>query len=107
MLNISAFGFLSFDPQERQTNSGLSLVNFKVVVKKQNRNGEDVVTELDCTAWGDKGQAAMQNLKKGDFVGISGAGQLRSFDKKDGSSDMSLSVNVQEYSFPPKSSIPF
>ena len=106
MLNVTATGNLVADPDQNtiQTVQGsLEVTKFRLLVnKKRGGDKEDVVTALDCSVWGKKGNPAMAYLKKGDQVTISGAGNINAFTKKNGEPGGSIEVNVQEYSLPPR-----
>ena len=101
MFNVSAVGHLVADPEEREVREDLKLTKFRILINKK-KGQEEVVSAIDCNLWGDKGNAAMKYLKKGDQVTIAGAAHLNQYEKQNGESGCSVEVNVQEYSLPPK-----
>tara|TARA_Y100001963_G_C6774193_1_gene446479 strand:- start:992 stop:1330 length:339 start_codon:yes stop_codon:yes gene_type:complete len=104
MLNVTATGNLVADPEQRtvQTSQGnLEVTSFRILVNKK-KGQEEIVTAVDCSIWGNKGNAAMAYLKKGHQITIAGAGNINTFTHKNGVSGASIEVNVQEYSLPPK-----
>tara|TARA_Y100001963_G_scaffold123452_1_gene173493 strand:- start:86 stop:427 length:342 start_codon:yes stop_codon:yes gene_type:complete len=104
MLNITATGNLVSDPEQRTVQTGqgnLEVVSLRILVNKK-KGQEEIVTALDCAIWGNKGNAAMAYLKKGDQITIAGAGNINTFIKQNGEPGASIEVNVQEYSLPPK-----
>ena len=104
MLNITATGNLVADPEQRTVQTGqgtLEVTSFRILVNKK-KGQEEIVTALDCSIWGNKGNPAMAYLKKGDQVTIAGAGNIKTFMKQNGDAGGCIEVNVQEYSLPPK-----
>ena len=104
MLNVTATGNLVADPEQRTVQTGqgnLEVTSLRILVNKK-KGQEEIVTALDCAIWGNKGNAAMAYLKKGDQITIAGAGNINTFTKQNGESGASIEVNVQEYSLPPK-----
>ena len=106
MLNITATGNLVADPEQKtiQTTQGsLEVTNFRILVnKKRGGDKKDIVTTLDCSVFGKKGNPALAYLKKGDQVTVAGAGYIKVFSKQNGEPGGNIDVNVQEYSLPPK-----
>jgi len=101
MFNVSAVGRLVADPEQKEIRDDLKLTKFRILINKK-KGQEEVVSAIDCNLWGDKGNAAMTYLKKGDQVTIAGAAHLNQYEKQNGESACSVEVNVQEYSLPPK-----
>ena len=104
MLNVTATGNLVADPEQRTVQTGqgtLEVTKMRLLVNKK-KGQEEIVTALDCSIWGNKGNPAMAYLKKGDQVTIAGAGNINAFTKKNGDAGASIEVNVQEFSLPPK-----
>jgi len=104
MLNVTATGNLVADPEQNtvQTSQGnLEVTKMRLLVNKK-KGQEEIVTALDCSIWGNKGNPAMAYLKKGDQVTIAGAGNIKTFMKQNGDAGGCIEVNVQEYSLPPK-----
>ena len=101
MFNVSAVGRLVADPEQKEIRDDLKLTKFRILINKK-KGQEEVVSAIDCNLWGDKGNAAMKYLKKGDQVTIAGAAHLNQYEKQNGETGASIEVNVQEYSLPPK-----
>ena len=104
MLNITATGNLVADPEQNtiQTSQGnLEVTKMRLLVNKK-KGQEEIVTALDCSIWGNKGNPAMAYLKKGDQITIAGAGNINIFTKQNGETGASIEVTIQEYSLPPK-----
>jgi len=61
--------------------------------------GEKVTTWVRASLWGSRGQSLAQYLVKGTRVTVCGAGSLRSYQAKDGTTKTELCVNVSELDF--------
>ena len=94
MFNVSAVGRLVADPEEREVREDLKLTKFRILINKK-KGQEEVVSAIDCNLWGDKGNAAMKYLKKGDQVTIAGAAHLNQYEKQNVETACSVEVNVQ------------
>mgnify|MGYP003128898777 CR=1 FL=1 len=105
MLNITAVGNLVADPEQRQTPSGLLVTNFRLLVNKKTSK-EEIVSQIDCSIWGDSGNPVMQYLHKGSQITVSGSGSINPFLKKDNTAGASIRLKVNEYSLPPKPKAP-
>ena len=108
MLNVTATGNLVADPEQNtvQTSQGsLEVTKMRLLVNKK-KGKEEIITGLDCSIWGNKGNAAMAYLKKGDQITVAGAGNIKAFTLKNGEAGALIEVNVQEYSLPPKPKTP-
>ena len=101
MLNVTAVGHLTKDPEQRQVNSDLSVTNFKILVNKKIK-GEDFVSAINCTIWGNMGNTAMVYLKKGDQVTVSGSALLRAYSRQNGEPGAEIELKVSEFVLPPK-----
>ncbi len=93
MMQVSAYGRLGRDPEERQTRGGKAMVVSALAVAV-NRFGEPEATEwLDLIAFGKAGEMLARHLK-GETVSIAGTMTKRAYTGRDGAARVSWSVVV-------------
>lgn len=84
----------------KTANGDLALTTFSLAhTTKSKKNGEWVdgeTTWYRVTVWGEKGEALIDNLEKGDKVLVSGTLKQTSYEAKDGTTKSSLEINVEE-----------
>ena len=97
MLNITAVGNLGQDPELKQV-SNSDVAEFSLAVK----SGRDQTTWLRCNVWGKRSEVVMRFFTKGSRVTISGKGNLRTYQAKDGTQKSSLDVSVDDFTLPEK-----
>ena len=101
MLDIHAAGYLTQDPEQKQISDERVVTNLKLLVNKKIK-GEEIVSSVNCSIWGAKGNAAMAYLKKGDQVTVSGWGYIRPYLRQNGEPGASIELSVSDYVLPPK-----
>ena len=88
MLNhIVLMGRLVRDPELRQTQSGISVVSFRIAVERdfQNRDGGDKQADfIDIVAWRSTAEFVSKYFTKGRMAVASGRLQLRDWTDRDG-----------------------
>ena len=99
MLNVTAVGNLAADPVQRNTQDGTNVTNFTLLVNKKGK-GEEITTQVVCSIWGNYGNVAMQFLKKGNQVTVSGSGVCRSYLRKTGEPGASIDLKVNDFVLP-------
>lgn len=92
MNNWTIAGRLGKDAETRHTSSGKAVTGFSVAVD-QRHGGEKTTLWVDCSIWGERGQALAQYLTKGTTVCVSGEASARQHDGK-----VYMSLNVREVS---------
>lgn len=97
MLNITAHGNIGRDPELKDLGNS-QVCSFSLAAS----TGKDQTTWINCQVWGKRGDVAMQYLKKGSTITVSGRGKLRTYDKKDGSQGQSLEMDVNDFTLPPR-----
>ncbi|QRQ79149.1 single-stranded DNA-binding protein [Glutamicibacter protophormiae] len=90
MAEIVATGNLAADAELRTTQSGRSVLNFRIADSKSRKNdqgGWDKIAEnwFNVAIWGELAEFYANFLKKGTRVKITGEFYQREYDKKDGS----------------------
>ena len=99
MLNITAVGRVAFDPEQKQINDELCVTKFKILVNKKIK-GEDVVSAISCSVWGNRGNTVMQYINKGDQITVSGGGTIRAYARNNGEPSAEIDLRVDEFTLP-------
>ena len=99
MLQITAVGYVAFDPESRTTNTGLEVANFKLLVNKKIQELE-VVNEIMCSVWGTRAKPVIDYIKRGSLITIVGQGYIETFTRKNGDPGACFNVNVNEFTLP-------
>lgn len=96
MIKLQVIGHLGKDATVN-TVGGNSVINFSVChsekFKDRDGNMQTKSTWVECAKWGDK-IAVAQWLKKGGQVFVEGVPEVKTFDKKDGTTGTSLTLRV-------------
>lgn len=100
-VNIS--GNLTRDPELRQTQGGMAILNIGVAVNDRRKNQqtgewEDVPNFVDCVMFGSRAEKLAQFLSKGTKVAIEGKLRWSQWEK-DGARRSKLEVIVDEIEF--------
>jgi single-strand DNA-binding protein len=100
-VNIS--GNLTRDPELRQTQGGMAILNIGVAVNDRRKNAqtgewEDVPNFVDCVVFGTRAEKLAQFLAKGAKVAIEGKLRWSQWEK-DGAKRSKLEVIVDEIEF--------
>ena len=97
---ITFIGIVGRDPEMRYTESGQGVTSFSVAENNRYKkaNGEQVeeTTWFNCNAWGRLAEVCNQYLSRGSQVMIVGRMTARTYDRNDGSTGLSLDVNVEK-----------
>ena len=101
MIKIIFIGRLTRDVDLKTTPNGVQVASFTVAVdlKQKNKDGEKVTTFYNCVAWRGLAETCSKFLSKGKKVYIEGELQPRQYTAKDGSTKMSLDVQVESVEF--------
>ena len=100
---VSISGNLTRDPELRQTQGGMAILNIGVAVNDRRKNQqtgewEDVPNFVDCVMFGSRAEKLAQYLAKGTKVAIDGKLRYSSWEK-DGARRSKLEVIVDEIEF--------
>lgn len=93
MLNLTAIGVLSSDPELRTTDYGI-VCNFSLKCCSSPDTGEVTQTVVKAAAWNDAGQQVAATLAPGSAVAITGKAKVRQWIGNDGTEGTSLDVSV-------------
>ena len=70
---VRLVGRVSGQPEERVLPSGDRLVNFRVVVVRDQPRGRQTVDALECVAWSARSRRSVSRWGHGDVVELSGS----------------------------------
>jgi single-strand DNA-binding protein len=112
---IILIGRLGADPVQRETKSGISLVQFSLATSRIKRKRSDGVAEDGETetapefaeetvwhrviAWGRQGEVCAQRLKRGQSVFVEGSLRSRKYTDKDNIPRMAFEVHADSVGF--------
>ena len=100
MLNLTAYGNVGSDPEQREVGS-TTVTSFSIAVNRKAKD-EETTTWVNCSVWGNRGDVVMEYVKKGMRLVVTGQAHHREFPRKDGSTGVSLELIVNDFSLPPK-----
>lgn len=97
-------GNVTRDPEMRTTPSGSQVCSFTIAVNRSFRgsdgNQQELVSYLDCVAWGKSGETINQYIHKGSALLVSGRLEQRSWDDKNtGQKRSRVEIVVDDFSF--------
>lgn len=101
MIKILFIGRLTRDVDMKTTPNGVQVASFTVAVdrKQKNKDGEKATDFYNCVVWRQLADVCCKYLSKGKKVYIEGEPQPRLYTAKDGSTKMSLDVQVENVEF--------
>ena len=99
MLIVTAVGNLGSDPEAFQAGTTPG-AKFSFAA----RTNKDETSWINCKVFGARSSAALDYLKKGSHITVSGKGSIRNFERKDGSKGSSFELNVSEFTLPKRES---
>jgi single-strand DNA-binding protein len=96
---IQIIGNLGRDPELRYTPNGRPVASFTVAVNQSTKNqqtGEwiEATDWFRVSVWGDRGERAAENLRKGSRVFVDGRFKAREYEANDGQKRMSLDITA-------------
>lgn len=100
MNKIFLIGNLTRDPEQSETNSGISVCRFSVAVnRRRTGDGEQQTDFFNVTAWRGLAENVARFCKKGNKVAVTGSIQIRQYEDRDGQKRTSVDVNADEVEF--------
>lgn len=101
---VVLMGNLTRDPETRTTPSGQSVTQFALAVNRTWKGADgqqqEVVSFIDCVAWGKAGEIIAQYMSKGRSLLVSGRLDQRSWeDKETGGKRSKVEVVVEDFNF--------
>jgi single-strand DNA-binding protein len=96
---IQIIGNLGRDPELRYTPNGRPVASFTVAVNQSTKNQQsgEWIESTDwfrVSVWGDRGERAAENLRKGSRVFVDGRFRTREYEANDGQKRLSLDITA-------------
>ena len=101
MNKIILIGRLTHDPDVKTTPNGVTVCSFTIAVpnKMKDSNGETKSQFFKCNAWRKLGESCGRYLSKGKKCYVEGELIVRTYEAKDGTTRVSLDVQVDTVEF--------
>lgn len=97
---ISLTGNLGRDNEVKQLSSGTSVLNNSIGVRSNSKVGGEYKTSwFNISIFGKSAEIFNQYTKKGSKVFLSGEVRIREYQKNDGTTGMSVDLNVNNFEF--------
>lgn len=100
MINsVVLMGRIVNDLELKTTQSGLSVVSFRIAVDRKYSKGEKQTDFFDVVAWRNQAEFICKYFRKGSLIALEGELQTRSFQTKDGTNRTVTEVLANNVSF--------
>lgn len=97
--NVVLMGRIVNDLELKTTQSGLSVVSFRIAVDRKYSKGEKQTDFFDIVAWKNHAEFICRYFRKGSLIALEGELQTRSYQTKDGANRTVTEVIVKNVSF--------
>ena len=99
--NVVLMGRLTFEPELKVTQSGVSVVRFGIAVDRryQQQNGEKKTDFIDCVAFRQTAEFIEKYFHKGNMIAVEGSIQTENYVDQNGTNRKSVSVVANNVSF--------
>ena len=97
--NVVLMGRIVNDLELKTTQSGLSVVSFRIAVDRKYSKGEKQTDFFDVVAWKNHAEFICKYFRKGSLIALEGELQTRSYQTKDGANRTVTEVLVSNVSF--------
>lgn len=101
MLNcVTLMGRIACDIENRTTNSGKSVANFRIAVDRSySKNGNKETDFINIVCWEGTADFVSKYFGKGSMIALQGSIQTRNYEDKDGNKRTAFEVLAREVSF--------
>ena len=102
MINtVALMGRLTYDPELRTTNTGISVISFQIAVDRnyQAQGQERQADFIDCVAWRQTADFISRYSRKGSMIAVEGSIQTRNYTDKNGNNRKAVEVVANNVSF--------
>lgn len=98
---VALMGRLTYEPELRTTNSGLSVLSFQIACDRsyQASGQERQADFIDCVAWRQTAEFISRFFHKGSMIAVEGSIQTRNYTDKSGNNRKAVEVVVNNASF--------
>ena len=93
--NVILMGRITADPELKQTQAGINVVNFSVAVQR----GKDATDFFDCVAWRGTADFIDQWFHKGKMILLAGELRQEKWQTAEGANRSKVSVEVKSAAF--------
>lgn len=99
--NVVLMGRLTFEPELKVTQSGVSVVRFGLAVDRryQQQNAEKKTDFIDCVAWRQTAEFIEKYFHKGNMIAVEGSIQTENYVDQNGTNRKSVTVVANNVSF--------
>ena len=97
--NVVLMGRIVNDLELKTTQSGLSVVSFRIAVDRKYSKGEKQTDFFDIVAWKTQAEFICRYFRKGSLIALEGELRTRSYQTKDGANRTVTEVLVNKASF--------
>ena len=97
--NVVLMGRIVNDLELKTTQSGLSVVSFRIAVDRKYSKGEKQTDFFDIVAWRNQAEFICRYFRKGSLIALEGELQTRSYQTKDGANRTVTEVLANNFSF--------
>jgi len=94
--NVIVVGNVTRDPELRFTPSGAAVANFGLAWNRKGRDGEEIVSFFDVTAWNQMAENIGETITKGMRVVVYGRLDQRSWETQDGDKRSKVEIVADE-----------
>ena len=95
---VNFIGNVGDEPVIRYTNNNKAVLNFRVAVNQKKKDGDEYkdtnTTWYEVTIWGAQAERAVEVIKKGSRVFVSGGLIAEEYENKQGAKGIALKVNA-------------
>ena len=94
-------GRLTYEPELRTTQSGISVISFQVACDRsyQSQGQERQADFIDCVAWRQTAEFISRYFHKGSMIAVEGSIQTRNYTDKNGNNRKAVEVIANNVSF--------
>lgn len=98
MNSINISGRLTYDPELRTTQNGVTCANFTLAVRRP--RAKDTTDFLRCVAWRHTAEYLTKYFRKGNFIAVTGIMTARDYTDKEGNKRTAYEVVVDNVDAP-------
>lgn len=96
MSNHIEVGNLTRDPEVKFSESGMAVTRFAIASNYKKKNGEEITSYYDVVCFGSTAENVSKSLVKGDRVVVTGRQEVRTYERKDGTTGTSVEIIADE-----------